>query len=263
MRRLLRGASVATKLVVTLALLLAFQGAALALWGIELRTVPGPLGRPELHGARPGGHLGPDDHGAHRARRGVRAAAALPPHAPGRGDARRRRQPRAVRHQGAEPRPRHRRVVGSGLDARRPGRHPHRSRAEPRGQHAEPAGGVGLRRRGRGPHAEPARHLRRSARARHQPDARSSATCRRTTSSCATSSPPCRSCCSSPPCCCDRSAACRSGRGTHAEPAPPPLAHHRGARWPRRGGCRGGLGTAVGLPAAGRLEGAALQLHHA
>ncbi len=44
MRRLLRGASVATKLVVTLALLLAFQGSALALWGIELRTVPGLWG---------------------------------------------------------------------------------------------------------------------------------------------------------------------------------------------------------------------------
>jgi len=44
MRRLLRGASVATKLVVTLALLLAFQGAALALWGIELRTLPGLWG---------------------------------------------------------------------------------------------------------------------------------------------------------------------------------------------------------------------------
>jgi branched-chain amino acid transport system permease protein len=44
MRRLLRGASVATKLVVTLALLLAFQGAALALWGIELRVVPGLWG---------------------------------------------------------------------------------------------------------------------------------------------------------------------------------------------------------------------------
>jgi branched-chain amino acid transport system permease protein len=44
MRRLLRGASVATKLVVTLALLLAFQGGALAIWGIELRTVPGLWG---------------------------------------------------------------------------------------------------------------------------------------------------------------------------------------------------------------------------
>lgn len=44
MRRLLRGASVATKLVVTLALLFAFQGAALAIWGIELRTVPGLWG---------------------------------------------------------------------------------------------------------------------------------------------------------------------------------------------------------------------------
>jgi branched-chain amino acid transport system permease protein len=40
MRPLLKGSSVATKLVVTLALLLAFQGAALAIWGIELRTVP-------------------------------------------------------------------------------------------------------------------------------------------------------------------------------------------------------------------------------
>jgi branched-chain amino acid transport system permease protein len=44
MRSLLKGASVATKLVVTLALLLAFQGAALAIWGIELRTVPGLWG---------------------------------------------------------------------------------------------------------------------------------------------------------------------------------------------------------------------------
>ena len=44
MRRLLRGASVATKLVVTLALLLAFQGLALAIWGIELRTLPGLWG---------------------------------------------------------------------------------------------------------------------------------------------------------------------------------------------------------------------------
>jgi branched-chain amino acid transport system permease protein len=44
MRRLLRGASVATKLVVTLALLLAFQGLALAGWGIELRTLPGIWG---------------------------------------------------------------------------------------------------------------------------------------------------------------------------------------------------------------------------
>lgn len=40
MRPLLKGASVATKLVVTLALLLAFQGAALAIWGIELRSLP-------------------------------------------------------------------------------------------------------------------------------------------------------------------------------------------------------------------------------
>src|ERR671924_834522 len=40
MRSLLAGASVATKLVVTLALLLAFQGLALAIWGVELRTVP-------------------------------------------------------------------------------------------------------------------------------------------------------------------------------------------------------------------------------
>lgn len=44
MRRLLAGASVATKLVVTLALLLAFQGFALAIWGIELRVVPGLWG---------------------------------------------------------------------------------------------------------------------------------------------------------------------------------------------------------------------------
>jgi branched-chain amino acid transport system permease protein len=40
MRRLVANASVATKLVVTLALLLAFQGAALAIWGIKLRTSP-------------------------------------------------------------------------------------------------------------------------------------------------------------------------------------------------------------------------------
>lgn len=40
MRRLVRGASVATKLVVTLALLLSFQGAAVGIWGIELRTLP-------------------------------------------------------------------------------------------------------------------------------------------------------------------------------------------------------------------------------
>jgi branched-chain amino acid transport system permease protein len=40
MRRLLRGASVATKLVVTLALLLSFQGLARTIWGIELRAVP-------------------------------------------------------------------------------------------------------------------------------------------------------------------------------------------------------------------------------
>ncbi|MDQ3294719.1 MAG: ABC transporter permease, partial [Actinomycetota bacterium] len=44
MRRLVRGGSVATKLVVTLALLLAFQGLALAIWGIELRTLPGLWG---------------------------------------------------------------------------------------------------------------------------------------------------------------------------------------------------------------------------
>jgi branched-chain amino acid transport system permease protein len=44
MRSLLKGASIATKLVVTLALLLAFQGSALAIWGIELRTVPGLWG---------------------------------------------------------------------------------------------------------------------------------------------------------------------------------------------------------------------------
>jgi branched-chain amino acid transport system permease protein len=44
MRPLLKGASVATKLVVTLALLLAFQGAALAIWGIRLRTLPGLWG---------------------------------------------------------------------------------------------------------------------------------------------------------------------------------------------------------------------------
>jgi branched-chain amino acid transport system permease protein len=40
MRRLVANASVATKLVVTLALLLAFQGAVLAIWGIKLRTTP-------------------------------------------------------------------------------------------------------------------------------------------------------------------------------------------------------------------------------
>src|SRR5919197_547408 len=44
MRPLLRGESVATRLVVTVALLLAFQGAALAIWGIELRTLPGLWG---------------------------------------------------------------------------------------------------------------------------------------------------------------------------------------------------------------------------
>jgi len=40
MRRLVANASVATKLVVTLALLLAFQGLVLAIWGIKLRTTP-------------------------------------------------------------------------------------------------------------------------------------------------------------------------------------------------------------------------------
>jgi branched-chain amino acid transport system permease protein len=40
MRRLVQGASVATKLVVTLALLVAFQGAAILIWGIQLRTLP-------------------------------------------------------------------------------------------------------------------------------------------------------------------------------------------------------------------------------
>ena len=40
MRRLVQGASVATKLVVTLALLVAFQGAAVGIWGIKLRTLP-------------------------------------------------------------------------------------------------------------------------------------------------------------------------------------------------------------------------------
>jgi branched-chain amino acid transport system permease protein len=44
MRRLLAGASVATKLVVTLAVLLAFQGFALAIWGIKLRAMPGLWG---------------------------------------------------------------------------------------------------------------------------------------------------------------------------------------------------------------------------
>ena len=42
--RPLEGTSVATKLVVTLALLLAFQGGAIAIWGIELRTLPGLFG---------------------------------------------------------------------------------------------------------------------------------------------------------------------------------------------------------------------------
>ena len=45
MRPLLKGASVATKLVVTLALLLSFQGLAVAIWGIELRTLPGLWGQ--------------------------------------------------------------------------------------------------------------------------------------------------------------------------------------------------------------------------
>jgi len=45
MRPLLKGASVATKLVVTVALLLAFQGAAVAIWGIQLRTLPGLWGQ--------------------------------------------------------------------------------------------------------------------------------------------------------------------------------------------------------------------------
>lgn len=40
MRRLVQGASLATKLVVTLALLVAFQGAAVGIWGIRLRTLP-------------------------------------------------------------------------------------------------------------------------------------------------------------------------------------------------------------------------------
>ena len=40
MRRLVAGASVATKLVVTVALLLSFQGAVYAIWGIRLRTSP-------------------------------------------------------------------------------------------------------------------------------------------------------------------------------------------------------------------------------
>lgn len=44
MRRLVAGASVATKLVVTLALFAAFQGLALAIWGIELRALPGLWG---------------------------------------------------------------------------------------------------------------------------------------------------------------------------------------------------------------------------
>ncbi|MCU1380879.1 MAG: livH 4 [Acidimicrobiales bacterium] len=40
MRRLVQGASLATKLVVTLALLVVFQGAVLGIWGVELRTLP-------------------------------------------------------------------------------------------------------------------------------------------------------------------------------------------------------------------------------
>jgi branched-chain amino acid transport system permease protein len=40
MRRLVQGAPLATKLVVTLALLVVFQGAALGIWGIQLRTLP-------------------------------------------------------------------------------------------------------------------------------------------------------------------------------------------------------------------------------
>jgi len=40
MRRLVQGASLATKLVVTLALLVVFQGAAIGIWGIRLRTLP-------------------------------------------------------------------------------------------------------------------------------------------------------------------------------------------------------------------------------
>jgi branched-chain amino acid transport system permease protein len=44
MRTLLKGASLATKLVVTLALLLAFQGLAQTIWGIDLRTLPGLWG---------------------------------------------------------------------------------------------------------------------------------------------------------------------------------------------------------------------------
>ncbi|MCU1372928.1 MAG: amino acid/amide transporter rane protein 2, family / amino acid/amide transporter [Actinomycetia bacterium] len=40
MRRLVQGASVATKLVVTLALLVVFQGGAILIWGIRLRTLP-------------------------------------------------------------------------------------------------------------------------------------------------------------------------------------------------------------------------------
>ena len=42
--RPLQGTSVATKLVVTLALLLAFQGGAIAIWGIQLRTLPSLFG---------------------------------------------------------------------------------------------------------------------------------------------------------------------------------------------------------------------------
>jgi branched-chain amino acid transport system permease protein len=44
MRRLLRGASVATKLVVTLALLSTFQGLTLAFWPLEARNLPGLWG---------------------------------------------------------------------------------------------------------------------------------------------------------------------------------------------------------------------------
>ena len=49
MRPLLKGASVATKLVVTLALLLAFQGAAFGIWGTELRTLPGLWGDDHIY----------------------------------------------------------------------------------------------------------------------------------------------------------------------------------------------------------------------
>ena len=71
--------------------------------------------------------------------RRLRVPRAVPPHAARRRDARRRRQPRALRDQGPQPERRDGGVVGDRLDARRAGRDPHRARSQPRGQHAEPA----------------------------------------------------------------------------------------------------------------------------